>query len=859
MQEKDYQRLALERLDLYLETLSEERTKADAVEKVRRDNPGLPIPAVDYPHDTWERLRQIGQIGRDKTSEGKIIPYSSRLDGCGRVVPNVTLKVPTGGGKTFLAVRSLAKILDKHFGAVTGSLVLWIVPSEAIYRQTKVALTNQEHPLRRLLNTVSAGKVKILEKDSPLHKDDVTANLCILMLMLPSANRQDAVNKLRMFKDRGNVNGFLPPEDDVPAHSKLVAQHPNLDFIGQADLYGNPTEGVGMVRNSLGNVLRLLRPLVVLDEGHKGFSDLAHKTLYGFNPRFVLELSATPKDGNDKHANWLVNIKGSELWKEEMIKMPVELTARPEGTWQSCLAEAWDKIKELTVAAKLAQSNGFKYIRPILLIQVERVGDDQQESGYVHALAVREHLLQLGLGEDEIAIKTSELDELKGQDLLLESNRIRAIITKQALQEGWDCPFAYVLCSLAVSRNASAMTQLVGRILRQPYAQQTKVKALDQCYVFTCKRETGYVVRLIKDALEGEGMGDLASQVHEAGSKGPTDLKTRERRPELRGKKFFLPTVLVVEGESRRDLDWETDILGRLNWDEFSIADSAKTVSKSTGDERGGVVLIDFKTATPVARVGGSLDHFDLEYTVRVLSDLVPNPWVAYRVVSSFLEALRTCGWTDAEVAAQQSYLRSCLEDLVRTKIDLEAEKVFDLGLSDGSIVLDLVTEPWWVVPASETVTGTRKLRNKSDEDFEKNLFDPQYEGEMNSLEYAVACYLDRREMVWWWYRNVVKGQGYGLQGWRRNRIYPDFIVARGDASTGVEKWLVLETKGDHLENPETAYKAAVGEKLVTAYQTRQASVMGQLTLYEQKAKYGFKIIQEGAWESHLAGELNSD
>ena len=55
---------------------------------------------------------------------------------------------------------------------------------------------------------------------------------------------------------------------------------------------------------------------------------------------------------------------------------------------------------------------------------------------------------------------------------------MQAIITKSALQEGWDCPFAYVLCSLAASSNLKAMTQLIGRILRQPGALKTGIEAL---------------------------------------------------------------------------------------------------------------------------------------------------------------------------------------------------------------------------------------------------------------------------------------------------------------------------------------------------------------------------------------------
>ncbi|HLO98303.1 MAG TPA: hypothetical protein VK171_06885, partial [Fimbriimonas sp.] len=664
----------------------------------------------------------------------------------------------------------------------------------------------------------------------------------------------DAVNKLKLFKDRGNVNGFLPPEDDVPAHEKLVAEHQNLDYVKQADfLTGVETETVGMVRNSLGNILRLLRPLIVLDEGHKGFSDLAHKTLYGFNPRFVLELSATPKDGKDRHANWLVDIRGDALKAEEMIKMPIELKVTPGEMWRACLAEAWEKTESLQKKADELLANENRYIRPILLVQVERTGAEQREQGFIHALDVRDQLFQLGLSEEEVAIKTSETDDLRDQDLLSPSNRIRAIITKQALQEGWDCPFAYVLCSLAVSRSTNALTQLVGRILRQPHAKRTGMVPLDKCYVFTFREDTAKIIKLIRDGLAGEGMGDLAGQVYEAGGKSDSEKQSRQRRKEMRGREFFLPKVLVRCGTDRRELDWETDILSKLDWHAFTVADQAGSVPKSTSVDGGGVVLIDFKDTTQVSRIGGSLERFDVDYGVRVLTELIPNAWIAYRVQTQFLGALGEAGWSESEIASQQSYLRTCLDRLVRTKIDDLAEKAFDAGLLDGSIVFDLVAEPWWKMPVQEQITGTRR----DVYDFEKNLFDPVYENELNNLERTVACYLDRQEMVWWWYRNVVKGQGYGLQGWKRNRIYPDFIVAKG-TEEGIDAWVILETKGDHLDGSDTQYKAAVGAKLASAYRSNETAEVGQLRLFKASGReYKFAIVAEGQWERDVAAQFN--
>ena len=92
-----------------------------------------------------------------------------------------------------------------------------------------------------------------------------------------------------------------------------------------------------------------------------------------------------------------------------------------------------------------------------------------------------------------MAVKSAEIDELKDFDdmggLMVRDCPMRYIITKQALQEGWDCSFAYVLTILTNPHSKTAMTQLVGRILRQPYARKTHVPALDESYVYCFQRD----------------------------------------------------------------------------------------------------------------------------------------------------------------------------------------------------------------------------------------------------------------------------------------------------------------------------------------------------------------------------------
>ena len=298
----------------------------------------------------------------------------------------------------------------------------------------------------------------------------------------------------------------------------MLQETPNLDAYAASATSGSFWP---MVKDSLGNALRLIRPVVVMDEGHKAAPELAFKTLYGFNPCFVLELTATPKDvlarggakpRSARPANVLLEITGLDVDREGMIKMPLNLDTRGGSAWRETLRSALERLNTLDAQARRFQGETGRYIRPILLVQAERTGLEQRDGGFIHALDVKEWLITAGLDEPEIAIKTADTNDLaapENLDLLDPTNRVRAIITKQALQEGWDCPFAYVLCSLSASHNAAALTQLVGRILRQPHAQKTGVAALDECYVVTHHADTATVVAAIKSGLEEDGLAHL--------------------------------------------------------------------------------------------------------------------------------------------------------------------------------------------------------------------------------------------------------------------------------------------------------------------------------------------------------------
>ena len=883
---KRFQSTVLGQLARYITELKKNQTQSAQAEQAWRVMEGmedLRREASDFPKKTWAALKAQGALPLTFAAQ----PHSSRFDGADRAIPNVCLKIPTGGGKTLLAAASVGQVFSSYLNRHTG-LVLWIVPNEAIYRQTLKTLANRDHPYRQMLNTAGAGRVKILEKDSPLTRLDIDSHLCVMLLMLQSAARKDeAQRKLKAFRDRGNVLGFTPREDDIEAHWQLLAEVPNLDAYapwGASQAEARATKG-SIVKSSLGNVLRLVRPMVVIDEGHHAYTDNALRTLDGFNPCFMLELSATPrvaavpkiakasKSGAavvaSSGSNILVDVRGTDLEQAEMIKLPINVDMRGWSDWQSCLAASVDRLNGLAHEAATLQTETNRYIRPILLVQVQRTGKDMRDSGYIHAEDAKAYLMQLGFTEAQIAIKTSDKDDLKAPeniDLLSPMCEVRAIITKQALQEGWDCPFAYVLCALAAGKEVRAMTQLMGRILRLPHVAKTGRPALDACYVLCHDARTGEVIKAIKQSLETEGMGDLPMLVQGGDAGAATKPIQFKRRAEFSQLRIFLPRVTWVEADEqgrkrRRELAYESDILSRLDWsavqtDALARAWAPGEQGSTSQQLQVGLDVLDHPERVRSQLADAAPAQLDRARLVRGLLDIAPNAWWVWSwvdaVVSRFLLT-----YPEKVIAGSSASL------LERLRIDLEGERdrlaqaVFEACVAAGEVEFRLRADQTdYELPHAFELELAGKpefmVRDADGQQVEKSLFEPALTALTdNGFERDVAFYLDSQKALKWWHRNVARAQ-YGLQGWKRNKVYPDFVFARlsGD---GHQKLVVLETKGLHLAGSlDTAYKQQLLQRLTDAFADESLLSAGGLELVGQAESVMCDLVFEGDWRGTL-------
>ena len=405
------------------------------------------------------------------------VDYVDRLVG----VPSVCLRVPTGGGKTLIAAHSIA-VAANHYVNTNAPIVLWLVPSDMIRQQTLKALADVTHPYRQAVMQCYGDRIKVCDLDGlqTINPNDVGKSCLIVVTTSQAFNitKTEKRNVYAFFEELSPHFSVLTPQQEQGMErvtAETIKEQPHLT-----------TSDIGRVKHSLANWFHLHRPIIVLDEAHKNRSKLSFETLARLNPACLVELTATPRDNNV-----LYSVSAAELKSAEMIKLPVVLTEHPDG-WQSSLRDALLQRQQLELDAQKDPS----YIRPILLVQA------QPKGGEATVDVVRAHLIQHeNIPEEQIAVSTGTTKELNDINLFAPSCSIRVVITVEALKEGWDCSFAYVLASLQNMNSAVDVEQLLGRVLRMPYAQKRPVESLNKAYAHVIAESVAQAASQLKDRM----------------------------------------------------------------------------------------------------------------------------------------------------------------------------------------------------------------------------------------------------------------------------------------------------------------------------------------------------------------------
>ena len=477
MELKQYQKEVIADLDAYIGYVEKYNRPDTAFHKFWEDK-GIPISAIDnyYLH-----------------------PYDNSITD----VPHITVKVPTAGGKTFIACNALNTIF-RHMPADKPKVVAWFVPSDTILKQTYKNLNDPSHPYRQKIDSHFGNAVCVVDKEAALFGQgisptEIREQLTIFVLSVQSfaANNKDG---RRVYRENGSLTEYPQLYDSM---TKRVEGADETGFI---------------------QVLSYLNPVVIIDESHNFEANLRVDMLKAINPCFILDLTATPR----KKSNIISFVDAIKLKRANMVKLPV-IVYNHRST-NDVISSAIQMQRSLEQKALAMEAEGGRYIRPIVLFQAQPKTDDDN----ITFDKIKNKLIEIGIPEDQIKIKTANKDEIKNTDLLSRDCPVRYIITVNALKEGWDCPFAYILASLANKTSRVDVEQILGRVLRLPYTTKHKEELLNLSYVFTSSNDFRNTVENIIEGLNRAGFSKKDYRVAEPQTE-PALIPTEQSFPNLCG------------------------------------------------------------------------------------------------------------------------------------------------------------------------------------------------------------------------------------------------------------------------------------------------------------------------------------
>lgn len=815
-----------------------------------------------------EYLRSAREYGAQKAfilATNRRYNTPSKLPG----LPYVCLRVPTGGGKTFMACHAVG-IASRSYLQRDQAVCLWLVPSNTIREQTLQALRDRSHPYRQALDTYFAGRVDVMDLAEALYvQRSALEGETVIIVSTLAALRVEDTDGRKVYEEAGALQHHFTR---IPEGLGSVLERRES----------------GSYICSLANVLRMWRPIIIVDEAHNARTPLSFDTLARFNPACIIEFTATPETQHapDRElfaSNVLHHVSARELKAEDMVKLPIKL--RTHSDWKEVLAGALEARRVLQEAAKDEEGLTGEYIRPVVLFQAQPRSQERQT---LTAEVVKQCLIDdFNIPAEEIAIATGQTREIDDLDLFDPRCPIKYIITVSALKEGWDCSFAYVLCSVANIGTLRAVEQILGRILRLPHAKKKKREELNCSYAFAASPQFIEAASALKDALVENGFQRLEAEMmvappeqselpFDAGplfSKNsvqvsePPDLKKLEpsirkhveydassglltftgpltesaveavrkclSKPadrkavehlyqEVRGPQKQEPLkipALAIRVDGQLELFEETHFLD-AHWElsrydaELSESEFASRVSSGASgevdvDEEGQIRFIrdmQEQFAALLAEPGWTVAGLVNWLDREIRHPDIPQVQSSLFIHQAVTKLTEGRGLTIEQLARQKFQLRDAIAQKISQHRHAQAKKEYQRLLFGGNGV-GIEVNPSVCFELSEERYAPNWYYEGSYR-FQKHYFGPVGELDSEGEEYECALFLDGLPQVKYWIRNIDRRESSFWLQTSTDKFYPDFICLLNDG-----RILVVEYKGeDRWSNDDSKEKRAVGE-----------------------------------------------
>ena len=625
MELKPYQQQVINDLSSFLEQIQETKDVKKAFYNFWEKHPRTPL----YPY-----------------SGTAIEPYKNNV----ARVPHICIKVPTAGGKTFIACNAIKTVFDA-FDYDRPKAVVWLVPSITILDQTIKNLKDTSHPYRQKINSHFGNKVEVFDKSALLqgsgfNATSVKEQLNIFVLSFDSIRTANKEGR-KVFEQNGSLQSF----------ETLLGKDEEI---------------------SLMKVMQFLNPMVVVDESHNAETELSVEMLKEFNPCFILDLTATPRN----NSNIISFIDALELKRENMVKLPVIVYNHQDKT--EVINSSLQLQKRLELQAIEEEKKGGKYIRPIVLFQAQpKNGKDflNEEEEKSNVQKLKEKLIELKIPVEQIKIKTASINEIKGIDLMSRDCEVRYIITINALKEGWDCPFAYILASLADKSSAVDVEQILGRVLRQPYVMKHNFPLLNLSYVLTASSKFLDTLDNIVKGLNKAGFSDKDYKLADT-----TAIETPKQTDPLQQLTLTMPTAETAETSD--------DITSDIDTTRISVPSETELPSETISE----IEKTAIQQNETFEKTVSEMDATNTTALPNEIQQLVKT----YSIKDIFKEQAE-------KINLPQFYLKVPANDLFGQKeeeMPLEKENLLDgfaLSKADTNIAFDSITSELYKVDLDET------------------------------------------------------------------------------------------------------------------------------------------------------------
>ena len=720
-------------------------------------------------------------------------------------MPYVCLRLPTGGGKTFVACHAVG-ITASELLKTESPIVLWLTPSNAIRDQTLNALKNPNHPYRDAFESARHRiEVRTISEALYLSPHILNTKTTIIVSTMQAFRVEDTDGR-KVYEPSGALMGHFTHLSDE-----------TLSAV-ERDESGKPVY-------SLANLLCVKRPLVIVDEAHNARTELSFETLARFNPSAIIEFTATP-DMEQNPSNVLYTVSAAELQAEDMIKMPIQLETKPE--WKRLLTDAIAQRNTLEVDAEKEREETGEYIRPVMLIQAQPRRRDQETLTVevVEKCLLEEH----NIPEDQIARATGEDRGLDNVDLNDPECQIRYVITVQALREGWDCPFAYVLCSVAEMRSSTAVEQILGRVMRLPKARRKNQESLNSAYAFVASQNfydaaSALTDGLVQNGFEKQAAAELIRPSDEQQGELPSfeglTQPDTEPAPAVRGEVFKVPKLMVERNQTY--LDFEASRFLETVW-QLSECDAELTEEEfpsefNTG-ERGEIGLsqegrVEIRFLGQLHQQMSFLapdDNWDATHLANWLDRTIKHLDILQRESLPFLQRLVKYLVEERsipiEVLIRNKY---ALKDAAAAKIDSHRQNVHQTTYEN--YLLPECATPVVVSPdhcfSFEPHSYPYNTHYTGHYQFQKHYYEHIGDLKSDGEEFQCAQFIDTLPDVKFWVRNLERKPQHSF--WLQtstDKFYPDFVCLLKDG-----RYLVVEYKGVFLWDAKDAEeKREIGE-----------------------------------------------